>query len=474
MGLTAPDDPTPDGATMDMPPPADATETTRDTANETAHVTPDVPAAPEVQAPPEIQAPLDVIEHAVATPEAETPQHATPQPWEIPGEMEALSAPEPQADAAPATPEPSPTPAPWEMPEAAADEPTNPWQHMMTQPDMMMPPAVPADDPTLVNPFAPADNTTTEPAATTQPATQALQPWEMPPAPADTAPTQPAAQAPQPWEMPASAPADTAPAQPAAQAPQPWEMPAATPNLSDIRAQAMQAWSSQSQQESELAPTAPMQPRRASQVIHYIKVASPALGGLVLLAIMYALWTWLNVDAPAPKPANAETHKAPIVKPVNETNDDVDDETDDDGTDNGDDPLFADVDIPDDWLSGKTITFETEDDPAPQAPKAITPTVVAPKRPMILRAPPSDLRLDSIAQLSKGPAATINGRTLYVGDEINGATIISIGKFTVDMELNGERFLLGFTFEEPPEPPPVETPVKETPTPTTGPATTEE
>ena len=42
-----------------------------------------------------------------------------------------------------------------------------------------------------------------------------------------------------------------------------------------------------------------------------------------------------------------------------------------------------------------------------------------------------------------GPAAIINGACVTIGDTLNGAKIIAIGQFAVEVEYTGHRYFIG-------------------------------
>jgi hypothetical protein len=52
--------------------------------------------------------------------------------------------------------------------------------------------------------------------------------------------------------------------------------------------------------------------------------------------------------------------------------------------------------------------------------------------------PPPDFRLSGIIYSVGRPSAIVNGETVYVGDEVNGATIIKIRQTTVTLRINGQ------------------------------------
>jgi hypothetical protein len=278
------------------------------------------------------------------------------------------------------------------------------------------------------------------------------------------------ASAPPPWEMPAAvdpAPADAAP-QPAAPPPS----AAADSLVEQVRAQAIQAWNAQQSSDWDLIAPAP--PKRSAKVLYVFKVASPALGGLaLLLAIMYGLWTWVNGGFKTqPVDAGISTPAAPTVD-VHCAHSPCDDPLCTDPTcveAKADVAAVAVVTVPtidpsvdDEWDKFKTGGYKTTVEPDLVVEVPVTPV----KKPIVTRAPPSNLRLMSMASTAKGRAALINNRYMYVGDRIAGATITSIGRFTVDMEMDGEtgreRFTLALPAGSDPDPEPEPTPATETP-----------
>jgi HD-like signal output (HDOD) protein len=70
---------------------------------------------------------------------------------------------------------------------------------------------------------------------------------------------------------------------------------------------------------------------------------------------------------------------------------------------------------------------------APAATATNVPPSVAPepKRPAF--------RLSGIIYANARPSAIVNGRTVYLGDEVDGATVTAIGRTTVTLQINGQR-----------------------------------
>jgi HD-like signal output (HDOD) protein/CheY-like chemotaxis protein len=82
----------------------------------------------------------------------------------------------------------------------------------------------------------------------------------------------------------------------------------------------------------------------------------------------------------------------------------------------------------------------TEPEPTPALPVSqATPTNAAPPSSALKEQTPPDFRLNGIIYTVHRPSAIVNGRTVYVGDWVNGATVISIGPDTVTLEFNGQR-----------------------------------
>ncbi|HWX18416.1 MAG TPA: HDOD domain-containing protein [Candidatus Binatia bacterium] len=94
-------------------------------------------------------------------------------------------------------------------------------------------------------------------------------------------------------------------------------------------------------------------------------------------------------------------------------------------------------------VSSATVPEPEISRPAPEptavvAPPAtvtnVPPPTVAPKEP-----PPPEFRLTGIIYTVGRPCAIMNGKTVYVGDHIDGATVISIGRTNVTLHKNGQR-----------------------------------
>jgi hypothetical protein len=82
--------------------------------------------------------------------------------------------------------------------------------------------------------------------------------------------------------------------------------------------------------------------------------------------------------------------------------------------------------------------------PAAAAPVPVTVTV-APTAPTPVTHPPvrfPPLRLQSIFFRPSSPSVIINGKTLFVSDEINGVTVADIQASSVTLVLNGQTNIL--------------------------------
>ena len=66
---------------------------------------------------------------------------------------------------------------------------------------------------------------------------------------------------------------------------------------------------------------------------------------------------------------------------------------------------------------------------------------------------PPGYRLTGIIKTPSGRFANVNGAFVTVGHIINGARVVKISDFAIEMELNGRRFPLGITSAPPPPPP---------------------
>jgi MSHA biogenesis protein MshK len=52
--------------------------------------------------------------------------------------------------------------------------------------------------------------------------------------------------------------------------------------------------------------------------------------------------------------------------------------------------------------------------------------------------PLPEFRVSAIIYTAR-PAAIVNGETVNVGDEVEGATVVGIGRTTVTLQVNGQR-----------------------------------
>jgi HD-like signal output (HDOD) protein/CheY-like chemotaxis protein len=81
--------------------------------------------------------------------------------------------------------------------------------------------------------------------------------------------------------------------------------------------------------------------------------------------------------------------------------------------------------------------------PAPEPTPAIGPQATAANVPPPSSAPEEkplpDFRLNGIIYAVASPSAIVNGKTVFVGDRVSGATVISIGRTDVTLQLNGVR-----------------------------------
>lgn len=56
---------------------------------------------------------------------------------------------------------------------------------------------------------------------------------------------------------------------------------------------------------------------------------------------------------------------------------------------------------------------------------------------------PPGFTLSSVIQFPDGAYASLNGKMVKVGGMVSGARVVAIGNFSVEMELSGERFIVG-------------------------------
>jgi len=82
--------------------------------------------------------------------------------------------------------------------------------------------------------------------------------------------------------------------------------------------------------------------------------------------------------------------------------------------------------------------------PPKKQPKQQAPKPEYKERPIKYRPCPAGLKLSGIIRQPGYIKANINGKFVGVGQRIKGAKVIEIKEFSVEMELDGERFLLGF------------------------------
>jgi hypothetical protein len=50
-----------------------------------------------------------------------------------------------------------------------------------------------------------------------------------------------------------------------------------------------------------------------------------------------------------------------------------------------------------------------------------------------------EFRLNGIIYTSVRPSAIVNGQTVNIGDQVGGATVVSIAPTTVTLQINGQR-----------------------------------
>ncbi len=86
----------------------------------------------------------------------------------------------------------------------------------------------------------------------------------------------------------------------------------------------------------------------------------------------------------------------------------------------------------------------------PDKPQDADPEPAARKVATITPAPPQlGFRLSGIMRGSDGRIAFINNRSVKVGQTINGAEVVHIGDFSVEVELKGQRYLIGISSPQP-------------------------
>jgi len=81
--------------------------------------------------------------------------------------------------------------------------------------------------------------------------------------------------------------------------------------------------------------------------------------------------------------------------------------------------------------------------PAPKPAVATSPAATATNVPPPSVAPqpkaPPAFRLNGIFYTTVRPSAIVNGQTLQLGDEVDGATVVAIGRTTVTLQIDGQR-----------------------------------
>jgi hypothetical protein len=76
--------------------------------------------------------------------------------------------------------------------------------------------------------------------------------------------------------------------------------------------------------------------------------------------------------------------------------------------------------------------------PEPQPAATSAPTAVATTQPRPEN-PQPEFHLNGIIYTAAHPSAMVNGQTLSVGDEINGATVLTITRDKVTLGVNGQH-----------------------------------
>jgi HD-like signal output (HDOD) protein len=93
--------------------------------------------------------------------------------------------------------------------------------------------------------------------------------------------------------------------------------------------------------------------------------------------------------------------------------------------------------------SPATATNLAASQPAPEQTEATSPkatvTNVPPRSVVPQEKTQPDFRLNGIIYTSVRPSAIINGETVNVGDHVDGATVVAIGRTTVTLQINGHR-----------------------------------
>lgn len=82
-------------------------------------------------------------------------------------------------------------------------------------------------------------------------------------------------------------------------------------------------------------------------------------------------------------------------------------------------------------------------------PIAICPATAPAAQPEYkFRQPPPGIRVSAIINTPTGQVATINDRMVKVGGTISGCKLVVIREFSVEMEVDGERFILGISSDQ--------------------------
>jgi len=196
----------------------------------------------------------------------------------------------------------------------------------------------------------------------------------------------------------------------------------------------------------------------------FAKPVAAAIGGLLLLGLVWAIWSAASDDegpakSPAaardpnlqragarkaslppgiPEPGPAEEH-APLTPPVGRR------------PVPGDGPATDPpaLDKQEAWLLPAELERpEPASPPRPEPPAtapAERPTQPVPPARPAFREPPPGIRCTGIMSVSDGLVAIINDRLMRVGQKVNGAKIVEIRQFAVLMELDGQRFSIGLS-----------------------------
>jgi putative nucleotidyltransferase with HDIG domain len=77
--------------------------------------------------------------------------------------------------------------------------------------------------------------------------------------------------------------------------------------------------------------------------------------------------------------------------------------------------------------------------PEPEPMVAIAPQVTAANAPPPEEKAQLEFRLTGIIYMLARPAAIVNRETVFVGDQVSGATVVAIGRTQVTLEINGQR-----------------------------------